>query len=326
MDKISVIVPIYNVEKYLDRCIESLINQNYNNLEIILINDGSSDSSKNICLNWKNKSSKIKYIEKTNGGLSSARNAGLDVADGKYILFVDSDDYIEKDAINTLINNIGEYDWLIFNYNEIRLSRMIKKSQFPEGTYNISDFNEKLNYMLNCFFNRKHGWEAWNRLYKRSIIEDNKLRFYDNKIIFAEDIEFNLRYLYYCNDIKIIKDTLYNYIIRGDSIMGKNRYTNKLNEFTNLSKNIFNFYSKYEQKLYLENFYLIHFGIIRTELQRIYHNNPSNIKKFILSIEDYDFFKNNINKLVIHLIKVKKYYGIKNVILVILTKIKKYCI
>ena len=96
-DLISVIVPVYNVEEYLDRCIESIVNQTYKNLEILLIDDGSTDNSYNICDKWAKKDNRIKVVHKENGGVSSARNVGLDVATGDYIGFVDSDDYISID-------------------------------------------------------------------------------------------------------------------------------------------------------------------------------------------------------------------------------------
>lgn len=101
-DLISVVIPVYNVEKYLDKCIETVSKQTYTNLEIILVDDGSNDLSPEICEAWKNKDKRIIVIHKENGGLSSARNVGIDLAKGKYITFVDSDDYIDLKMIETL--------------------------------------------------------------------------------------------------------------------------------------------------------------------------------------------------------------------------------
>ena len=100
---VSVIIPIYNVEKYLSECIESVINQTYSDLEIILVNDGSTDNCRDICERYKRKDSRIKLVHKNNGGLSSARNAGIDVANGDYYTFIDSDDYIMSDMIEQLV-------------------------------------------------------------------------------------------------------------------------------------------------------------------------------------------------------------------------------
>lgn len=101
-DLISLIIPIYNVEKYLDKCIETIINQTYSNIEIILVDDGSTDASGEISDIWKEKDKRIKVIHKENGGLSSARNAGIDIAKGKYIGFIDSDDYIDLEMIEIM--------------------------------------------------------------------------------------------------------------------------------------------------------------------------------------------------------------------------------
>lgn len=326
MEKVSVIVPIYNVESYLEKCIVSLVTQSYTNIEIILVNDGSTDSCKKICKKWLELDSRIIYIEKENGGLSSARNAGLEIVNGDYLLFVDSDDYIEKDAISYLIEkNDNEYDWIVFNYKEVYAdSSKNIYSKFQNGIFMLNSEKNKLLYLLKNFFQRKHGWEAWNRLYKVRLLKQYNLRFYDNKVIFAEDLDFNLRYLYYCNQIKVINNSLYNYIIRDDSIMGCNKNNNKLNQFMNLSKHIYNFYKEQNAIIYLENFYLIHFGIIKSELQRIYHNNPSKIKEYTSAINDKAYYNTYINLLITHLYQVYSYYGLKNVVLIVLTKFQKY--
>ena len=107
---ISVIIPVYNVEKYLRRCIDSVINQTYKNLEIIIVDDGSTDNSSNICDEYTNKDSRVKVVHKENGGLSSARNVGIELAKGDLIAFVDSDDYIELEMYEKLKENMDKYD------------------------------------------------------------------------------------------------------------------------------------------------------------------------------------------------------------------------
>ena len=103
---VSIVVPVYNVEKYLKRCVDSIINQSYNNIEILLVDDGSTDSSGKICDDYLKKDSRIKVIHKQNGGLSDARNFGIDKSTGDYLSFIDSDDWIEKDMIMNLFNSI----------------------------------------------------------------------------------------------------------------------------------------------------------------------------------------------------------------------------
>ena len=140
MDKISVIVPVYNVEKYLDKCVESIVNQTYKNLEIILVDDGSTDSCPEICDEWAKKDNRIKVIHKPNGGLSSARNAGMDSMTGSYIQFVDSDDYIKSNMIEVMYGNIikGDYDVCVCNYSFIDESdNVISATDFKKSILRV---------------------------------------------------------------------------------------------------------------------------------------------------------------------------------------------
>ena len=115
MDTISVIVPVYKVEKYLDRCIESIVNQTYKALEIILVDDGSPDNCPEMCDNWAKKDNRITVIHKENGGVSSARNAGIGIATGKYIHFVDSDDWLELNAYKTIMEEVLNNEMVVFS-------------------------------------------------------------------------------------------------------------------------------------------------------------------------------------------------------------------
>lgn len=166
--KISVIVPIYNVEKYLKECIDSIIFQTYTNLEILLINDGSTDSSKKICEEYVNKDSRIKLFNKVNGGLSSARNFGIKKATGDYIIFIDSDDFIEKNMIEELVfgcecNNCDISVIGVYKYFDNK--NIYKESKFIYfGKVDNSKALE--NMMLNGFY-------ACNKLFKRYIFEKN---------------------------------------------------------------------------------------------------------------------------------------------------------
>lgn len=238
---VSVIVPIYNVEKYLARCIESIIRQTYTNIEIILVNDGSTDNCGEICKHYAHKDKRIKIVEKKNGGLSDARNAGLKIATGEYVIFVDSDDYIEEELISDTYSKIVENDADIcyFNYNQVdEQGNLIEK--------NILNFEDELllieegktdEYLVTCFFTYKHGIEAWDKMYKMKIIRDNGLTFTYNHEIFAEDLLFNLCYLIHVRRIVALNISYYNYVIRSDSIMGlpkKDLFKRYLELFTRL--------------------------------------------------------------------------------------------
>ena len=156
-DKISIIVPIYNTEKFLDKCLNSLVNQTYKNIEIILIDDGSTDNSLNICLDYQKKDNRIKVIHQENKGLSGARNRGFEESTGDYIWYIDSDDYIENDSLKVIKPYLDKYDIIVFNFNEIRDNRVIK----IKDTKEYDNVNQK--YMLSYAM-------AWNKIFNRKIL------------------------------------------------------------------------------------------------------------------------------------------------------------
>lgn len=191
--KISVIIPVYNVEKYLDRCVNSVLNQTYKNLEIILVDDGSPDNSGLICDKYAELDNRVIVIHKTNGGLSSARNAGLEVAKGEYIGFVDSDDWIEKDMYEYLYKLIQIYDC---DYSSINM--MITK----EENCLVNEKKECIKVMRNeelyHYFFRVSTYNihycVCDKLFKKNVI--SKFRFWEGMRF--EDIDFNFKILKEC--------------------------------------------------------------------------------------------------------------------------------
>ena len=218
MPEISIIVPVYNVEKYLSKCIDSILNQTFNNFELILVDDGSTDSSIQICDEYRMKDKRIKVIHKQNGGLSSARNAGLDIALGKYIGFVDSDDFIHKNMYQLLYSNLTKYNGDI---SICRFGRIFdgEKSTNIEDSCNVK-VTEMTGYnALENLYNDKFldFIVAWNKLYKREIFKD--IRYPVGKI--HEDEFIIHRILYESKKVIYIDKILYYYYQRDNSIMGK---------------------------------------------------------------------------------------------------------
>lgn len=173
---ISVIVPIYKVQDYLEECVASIAGQTYPNIEIILVDDGSPDECPQMCDAWAKKDSRIKVVHKKNGGLSSARNAGLDVANGEYICFVDSDDFICKDALQNLYNRIKEdasvgiTSGLIYRYQDG------KASCFRDGWLRSEERVISADDFLIATMSQKSSYTVWNKLYRRSLIGDTRFR------------------------------------------------------------------------------------------------------------------------------------------------------
>ncbi len=214
-NKVSIIVPIYKVEQYLKRCLDSLVNQTYKNIEIILVDDGSPDQCPQICDDYAREDSRIKVIHKENGGLSDARNTGLKAATGEYVMYVDSDDYIERDSCEKLINNAVEnVDLVIGACKEIRptgVSFQQHTNLEENKTYTAKE------YMLLSI--EKNEWyaPAWLNLYRKAFLINNNL--YYKVGYYFEDIEMLPRLFLANPTVRYVNYPFYNYVIRDGSIM-----------------------------------------------------------------------------------------------------------
>ena len=222
--KFSIIIPIYNVEKYVEQCLESVDGQSYEDYEIILVNDGSTDASETICKNFvANSNRNYQIINQANGGLSAARNTGLAAAKGQWIVFVDSDDYISTDLLKNLDTAMAKNDADLYTFNHNRIDangNFVAKKLYAVENARLSFKSEAemTKYIYDEFLNYGLGWEAWSMIYKRSIIEENNISFQDTKYVFAEDLCFALQYLMHVNSIYVLCDLLYNYRIRPGSL------------------------------------------------------------------------------------------------------------
>ena len=225
--KISVILPIYNVEKYLDNCIQSIVNQKYKNLEIILVDDGSKDKCPQICDEWGNKDSRIKVIHKENAGLGMARNTGIENATGDYISFVDSDDMIDLNTYQECIEVLQDYkyDMVAFGYKEVNEENKIINEIIPTPLKNIytgEEVQEVLmpNYMI--AIPGKHNFNmnlsAWTSITKLDLIRKNNFRFVSERKIISEDIYSMLDLLHEVNSIRILDKSFYSYRVNPGSL------------------------------------------------------------------------------------------------------------
>lgn len=210
--KVSVIVPVYKVEKYLDRCVESIVNQTYENLEIILVDDGSTDNCPAMCDKWAEKDNRIKVIHKENGGLADARNAGLNVAQGAYIGFIDSDDYIDLDMYECLIH------YAVANNADISgcFYRKIGKDFVNElgSDYSVKVFNCE-EYLCEYYSKNVLYFSCCNKIYKRELIGATR---FSPEAGLCEDGCFNYETSKKANTIVMINKPMYNYILRETSL------------------------------------------------------------------------------------------------------------
>ena len=300
---VSIIIPVYNVSAYLEKCLRSVTEQTFKNLEIILVNDGSTDDSGQICRTQADLDSRIVYIEKENGGLSSARNAGLDVMTGDFCLFVDSDDYLEANAVETLLQNAGNADVLLFNYYTVNSQGLrLTSSRFLPEEFHFRSEEERLSYLFRRFFCYQHGWEVWIHLYSGNLIRKHHLRFYDNRQIFAEDLEFNIKVIALTDHLKVIAPSLYNYTKRGDSITGISPAYMHLPEFNRLSMQVFHFTQEHALTLWYSRYCLIHFSLVRIALWEIKEQDTKLLPVYDRQITDGErcFYRKWLKKLLLH--------------------------
>lgn len=218
---VSVIIPCYNVEKYLDRCMDSVVNQSYGNLEIILVDDGSPDSSGQMCDDWAKKDKRVKVVHKANGGLGFARNSGLEHATGEYVAFIDSDDYIDTTMYDKLVSQA------LTTNSDIVYCGHIK--QMHDGSEReIADFpvvttfeREQLLQLSQGFFKptdistRMLTMSVWHSIYRRTVITQ---LFYSEREVGSEDIHFQVCAMLNSNRVSFIPEALYVYCYNGESL------------------------------------------------------------------------------------------------------------
>lgn len=215
--RISVIVPVYNMERYLRKCVDSLLNQEGGAFwEIILVNDGSCDTSGQLCDELADVYEQIKVIHKQNGGLSSARNAGIETATGDYVLFVDSDDYVEEVMLNILQKSLEKKEKIdVITFDGVEVG--VKGQKAMRGISSLSGCCVSgKTYLLEHYKNRNMCVEAWLYMYRRSFLNKHGLRFREG--ILHEDVEFTPRAILAANCVMEIPDQLYHYVTRENSI------------------------------------------------------------------------------------------------------------
>ncbi len=215
MELISVIVPVYGVEKYLNKCVESIVSQNYKNLEIILVDDGSPDNCPAICDEWAKKDARIKVIHKINGGLSDARNAGMAIATGEYISFVDSDDWVENEFIEGLYNSIknNDSDISACGVRMVWEDETPSRNLTPEGSCVL----DNVSAMAALINESSLKQPVWYKLYKTELIQD--ILFPKSKC--HEDVFWSYQAIAKAKRVSVFDALYYNYLQRDGSIMGE---------------------------------------------------------------------------------------------------------
>lgn len=209
---VSIIVPVYNADKYLRRCIESILQQTYQNFELLLIDDGSTDDSGKICDEYASLDNRILAFHKPNGGVSSARNYGLLRVRGRYLTFIDSDDWIDNTHLNTLIKDTISFDWIMVGMKFVDIHENIKEIREVKENV-LAKSNDRIDSICNKL--PQFCWVT-NKLYKSSLIKKHNLSFIERSHI-HEDRIFNLNYLQYVNSLIMFSGATYNYYVENST-------------------------------------------------------------------------------------------------------------
>lgn len=286
MSLISIIVPVYNLQNYLVRCLESIINQTYSNLEIILVNDGSTDDSLKICEKYKSEDSRIKIISKENGGLSSARNAGLEIFQGEYITFIDGDDWVHSKYIEYLFKTLD------ITKSDIALAKIKRVDAFSnkEHKETVKDIEIYNNIeAVNHFFSGKLSCSATSKIYKRSIFADKRFR-----NVYAEDSDLIYELFYISEKVSIVNLELYFYFQRNGGLTQSNEISRKISNI----KDVYDVVSRQEQFLIVNQ---------ASSLKDFYISAIWQYTKYIIELHGYD------QDLKVKLIsEIKRYYKLLN--------------
>lgn len=288
---ISIILPVYNAEKIIDRTINTIEKQSYNNFELIIINDGSTDHTKEICLQHSEKNPKIKYIEIENNGVSNARNLGVSMAKGEYICFIDSDDEYDSKFLETMVRQIEEKKLVVCAYDRINE----KNGNIREIKVNKDINTKKIKQQIEILQSNLLFNQVWNKIYSKNIIKENNIKF-DKNLSIGEDYVFNIEYIKYIESIEYIDKILYKYYTKetGLSLLKRD---NKLKiKLENWKKNKKLYIEKGWNLEYLYNQYI---QICLAGISKfVFHKKfKENIKNNIVDNSQFEeIIKNSISK------------------------------
>lgn len=299
---ISVIVPVYNVEKYLSRCIDSILVQTFTNFELLLIDDGSKDNSGEICNRYAEKDNRVRVFHKKNGGVSSARNLGLLRSRGEWVCFIDSDDQIEYDYLLTYIETVNKYnvDCCITSYKFIYNNNVRGEKYVEDGLYYKKDICDLIVYLRN----KSLFGIPWNKLFKLKIIKDNNLSF-DEDISSYEDEIFVMQYLKYVNSVALNSQRTYIYSIN-DKLSLSKKYI-EINQHLKINDLLYNLGLSFsDKKEYLNHLTIEYVRHLEESIFRLYwkYSNFNHTKRLMILkiIRDkakskgvYEILKNNLN-------------------------------
>lgn len=291
--KVTIIVAVYNIDKYIDECINSICKQSYKNLEIILVDDGSTDRSAEICDKWCEKDKRIRVVHKKNGGVSTTRNVGIKEASGELVVFVDGDDWLEREAVSVLVSNYEDgvliaAGYYIDNQQETQLVVKERKSKNVVGGKEI----------VVSLFEKGLFSSIWNKIYNLNVIRNNNIAFNENMSL-GEDILFNLSYLSATKGkIRNVDKVLYHYV-RRDIESLDNKYCEG---FEKIQKEIYESFFEYlgedmQKSEHWAKIQLLYFNALIVAIDNVYVNRYRFTRKQYKAIKRKRIFNEDIEAL-----------------------------
>lgn len=313
MPLISVVVPVYNVEQYLPRCLDSILAQTFSNFELILVDDGSVDNCGAICDEYARKHNCIRVVHQKNSGVSVARNTALDLAQGQYVAFCDSDDFWEPNLLEVSINTMTseQADCVLFGFNTYTDDGLVKSHIYATGCYEFSSDKDTVDYLIRTQLSIKHGWEMCFHMFSRYIIEKYHIRCCTTCNNFAEDMGFVCRYMLHSKRIVSIPCCLYNYYLRKGSLMRTNGNNARLNDVNEVSYYISqDFYETIHAPTARRQYPIIHFLIASYQLNKFCTMQKTDrIPNEISKLDRIDWWNQNIKSLFFCYKDLKRYYN-----------------
>ena len=287
MPQISVIVPVYNAEKYVHRCIDSILVQTFTDFELLLINDGSKDKSGTICDEYAAKDSRVRVFHKKNGGVSSARNVGLDNAKGIWVAYVDSDDWVTNDYLKNLLSHTqGKIDLVVSFPTYIYRDGTSKKVEYPSKLVNENNFED-----IFVEHSMHQNTSPWSKLFRRELIERFNIRFCEEMHI-GEDLLFLYTYMIHTVNIYISKDTdyLYSYDLETSLTKRVNPYKSEFTGYTNIKQVVEELIRKREIKSEdsLKRLGWVIGYYTRNVLNSLYHDTSLGRKQRLVTLKELD--------------------------------------
>ena len=295
MAAITVIVPVYQAEKHLRKCVDSILAQSFSDFELILVDDGSADASGSICDAYALSDTRVKVLHKTNGGVSSARNAGLEKCESQYVTFCDSDDYWAPDWLESLYGVIVSADADVVSADiqyVTETGEFLRSSNYEKGSFVIRSESERTDFLIQQILSFKLGWTVYTRIFKTDIIKKQQIHFCESCENYAEDLCFILEYSLYCRRIETCDCRGYYYVQHQESMMANSMGVIKLNAMNEVSKQFGRRYlSDTGNPDRKEVFPVIHYLIFSPEYRKISLKEDTTLRADTREITDYTWFR-----------------------------------